>query len=253
MEQSTNAYLTINQVVKSFMNERNEQTLTNYERYLQICIEGYSDIQMFNINSVEVAYLSVDPDTKVAKLPVDYISLSKIAVNVCGQLWTLTLNEDMTPRRPESICPNPIETCSECDSASLGGYYFTPFWNNGYLQTALYSLGGGFNHTYYKIDTANRLIMFQGCVPTTEVILEYISTGVKAGGTPIPRAASQALKAYMQYALIRNDYRFSETQIQGAERRYNIELNALRRLEFSFTAEQFLDQFWAATSQGAKR
>jgi len=253
MEERITSYLTLNQVVKSFMNEKNEQGLVNFERYLQMAIEGYSDIQIFNINSVEVAYLSVDPDTKIAKLPADYIAMSKIAVNVCGQLVTLTVNNDITPLRPETICSAPIEDCTDCLSQINSGYYFSPFWYQGQYITTLYSVGGGFNFCYYKIDVANGRILFNGNVPHDEVILEYISSGVTAGGTPIPRQAAQSLKAYLHWRSCEYDNRVPMNEKVRKEQLYNIELNALRRLEYSFTMSEFLDTFWSCTGQGIKR
>lgn len=252
-EERITSYVTLNTVVKSFMNEKNEQSIVNYERYLQMAIEGFSDIRIFNLNSVEVAFLAVDPDTKIARLPSDFITMSKIGVKINNRYWTLTMNNDIVPIRPESICATPIESVESTDTTNYGGYYYAPFWRNGYLQTAFYSVGGGFNMAYYKIDEPNSRIIFNGNVPTDEVIMEYVSSGVMAGGSPIPRKAVPAIKAYLHWKTNLYDRNLSLGERQYMEQLYNVELNALRRLENSFTMDQFLDSFYSTTSQSVKR
>lgn len=246
-------YLTISQVVKDFMSERNEQGIVNYERYLQMCINGFSDIAIFNLNSVNVAYLSVDPDTKIARLPMDFIKMSKIGINICNRFWTFTLNNDLVTPRPETICAEPIETCDSCADTITGGYFFAPHWYNGVYVSALYGLSGGFNTAYYKIDEPNWRILFSGYIPNDEVILEYISSGVTAGGSPIPRKAAPALKAYLHWKSTLYDNRISQGDKRYYEELYNKELYSLSRLENTFTISEFLDSFYSTTSQTVKR
>jgi hypothetical protein len=252
-EERITSYVTLNTVVKSFMNEKNEQSIVNYERYLQMAIEGFSDIRIFNLNSVEVAFLAVDPDTKIARLPSDFITMSKIGVRINNRYWTLTMNNSIVPIRPETICEQPIENVDSTDTTNFGGYYYAPFWRNGYLQTAFYSVGGGFNMAYYKIDEPNQRIIFNGNVPTDEVILEYVSSGVMAGGSPIPRKAVPAIKAYLHWKTNVYNTNLPISERQYMEQLYNTELNALRRLENSFTMDQFLDSFYSTLSQSIKR
>jgi len=252
MANKVNSYQTTLQVVKSFMNERNEKALTNIERYLQIAIEGYSQMQLFTMNTINVEYLKVDPNTNSALLPPDFITMTKIGVNIRGKLWTLTLNNDIVIPKVGSICDEPIERVSS-DTTISGGYFFAPHYRNGTFVETLYGLGGGFNVAYYRIDMENRVIYFDGRVPNNEVILEYKGSGVKAGGALIPRQAVPALKAYIYWKSIAKDTRLSMSERDMAKREYYEELHELKLLEFSFTMDEYLDAMYSTMSQGPKR
>jgi hypothetical protein len=244
------SYLSLQQVVKSFMNERGEKVLTNYEKYLQIAIEGFSSLNIFEMNTIDVAYLDVNTDTNVAELPVDFITMTKIGVRINGVLWTLSQNRDLILPRPETLCAD-IESTTTTDIS--GGYYFAPHYRYGAYMDTLYGVGGGFNVAYYRIDMTNRVIYFDGNVPNDEVILEYKSSGVKAGGALVPRQAAPALKAYLDWRITEMDFRQPMNEKQRKERLYDKELYSLTLLENSFTMEEYLDNAYSSYSQAPKR
>lgn len=252
--EKVNSYLPILSVVKAFLNERNEKSLTNIERYLQMAIEGWSDMSIFEMNAVNVAYLDVVDN--VAQLPSDFITHTKIGVRICGKMWTLTQNNDILIPRPETICPNDIETvcCTpDYDYTNLGSYFFFPHYRYGTYIDTLYGISGGFNTAYYRIDMENRLIYFNGCVPNDEVILEYKSSGVTSGSIIIPRQAIPALKAYLHWKTILYDPRVADNMKMNLERLYNFALTKLHALECSFTLNEFLDAMYSSYSQSPKR
>lgn len=247
--------LTIAQVVKAAMNERGEKTLTNFERYLQMALEGFSDMNTFEINSVEVAYLDIDPDTMLAELPSDFITMTKIGINKNGKMWTLTVNNDILLPPPSSICD--IEPAAVPGTQVIvpdGGYYFAPHYNRaGAWVDTMYGIGGGFNTAYYRIDMSRRVIYFQGHIPNNEVILEYKSNGIKGSGTIVPRQAVPALKAYLHWKVNLYNINVPMHEKQNFERLYNIELTKLTELENSFTMAEFLDTMYSTYSQSPKR
>ena len=252
MEQRATSYLTLMQVTKAFMNERGEKSLTNMEKYLQMAIEGYSDMQIFEVNTIDVAYLAVNTDTNTALLPADFITMTKIGVNIHGRLWTLTVNNDLLLPRPETICPDPIETVTT-ETVYDGGYFFSPHYRQGRYVSTLYGVGGGFNVAYYRIDMDRRVIYFHGNVPNDEVILEYKSSGVKVGGAIIPRQAVPALKAYLHWKTAEYDFRIPENEKARKERLYDKELYKLKTLECSFSMTEYLDNLYSTMSQAPKR
>lgn len=252
-EDKVTSFLTIQQVVKSFLNERGEKSLTNYEKYINLACEGFSELSIYNLNSINVEYITVNSETNVAILPVDFISMVKIGVNVNGRMWTLTVNNDILMPRPETICQNPIVTPTEVDLNALGGYWFAPHWYNGGWVDTLYGVGGGINSAYYRIDEKNGIILFSGQVYNNEIVLEYISSGVKAGGSAIPRSARPALKAYLHWKAIYYDTRYSRGDRDTAKRDYEEAAHALSMLTYSFTKDEFLDTVRGNYSQAPKR
>lgn len=252
-ERITN-FTDIDNVIKAFMSRRGEKSLTNFEKYRNIAIQGFSDLNLFNLNSIQVAYIPVDTDTKIARLPSDFLMLSKIGVNICGVVWTLTMNPNITMPRPETICSFPIEDCENCtDIANLGGYPFVPFWSNGVYISTLYGVSGGFNECYYKIDETNQRILLQGNIRNNEIILEYVSNGITSGLVPIPRIAQPALMAYLEWVTIEYDMRIPMQEKVRKENLYDKELVALNRVSMGFTCEEFLDVWYSTLNQGVKR
>lgn len=248
------AFLTIAQVVKSFMNERNERTLANYERYLQIAIEGFSEINLWELNNIEVAYLKMN-SAKVVQLPGDFLMYTKIGINLGGRIWTLTLNNDIVIPKPEDICPDPIEEVndSRSDFVPLGTWAFAPHFRRGEWTEGIYGLGGGFNQAYYRVDMKNRVILFDGVVPDSEIILEYKSTGVTCGGSIVPRQASQALKSYIHWKVAEYDPTENMGEKVRKENLYDKELSALSQFENKFTMDEFLDAMYSEYKQSPKR
>jgi hypothetical protein len=255
-----NAYLTLHQLVLSVINAKAEKDLTNYEHYLQIAIEGLSEeIFPYRAPSVEVAYLTLS-SAKMAILPADYIYYTKIAAKVGDRYVTLTLNKNMPPNRTYSqsdLCETTVANVSETSNEDLSTFGIIPFvphyYNGNYVDT-LYGLGGGTNFAYYKINERDRTITIQGVVQANEIILEYVSTGVKANGaTIIDRFVVPALRAYVLWRIIDNDVRVPMNEKLRKERLYIEEMDLLSHKQNTFTATELLDALYSTYAQTAKR
>jgi hypothetical protein len=105
------------------------------------------------------------------KLPADYIRYTKVAYKMGTQLYTLTLDNKMAFNFNPPVCEN-VQQAAE----SGFGIWFAPFYNRGVYYGALYSLGGGFNDAYYRVNEEKGLIQINGKVPRGgEIVLEYLS------------------------------------------------------------------------------
>ncbi len=253
MSEQAGNFVNLLNVVQSYQNERNEKSLTRTEKYLQLAIEGFSQLSTFELNSIETARLNLDVSTMSANLPPDFIEMVKIGIEIQGRLWTLTLNTNLIQPIPATICNVPVANVNTVtDTAVLSnGFYFTPYWYNGFYYTP-YGLSGGINTAYYKIDYGRNVIMFSGFTGNYPIILEYKSSGVSAS-TIVPRSAVPALKAYIHFANIRHDLRYNEGQIIAAENRYNIELYSLQRLNNSYNYDEIADILYGCFSQAPRR
>jgi hypothetical protein len=252
MSSEANNFVNLMHVVQSYMNEKGEKALTKVEKYLNLAIEGYSQINLWEMNTIDTARLDLDVNTMTARLPPDFLEMIKLGIEIRGKLYTLTVNNNLVKPEPLTICDAPIESVNVEDPPA-GGFYFAPYWYNGYYYSALFGVGGGFNCAYYRIDYNTNTVIFSGFTGAYPIILEYKSSGVKAGGALIPRTAIPALKAYIHFASIRHDGRYSDSQINEAERRYNVELYSLQRLNNSFSYAELCDTLYSTYSQSIKR
>lgn len=254
MTQQANNFLSLDQIVKMAMSERGEKALTNYERYLQSAIECYAQMAIFEMNTISTARLDLDVNTMTAPLPPDFVTMIKIGIEIRGKLHTLTVNNNLLKPDPTTICDNlPVTETNVTNNANNLGYYFGPYYWNGYLYQARYGQGGGINCAYYRIDYNNNTIIFDGFTGDYPIILEYKSSGVSASGGIVPREASEALKAGIHYYTIRNNAKYSPSERQEAERRYNIELYSLSRMNLSFNYDEIMDVLYSTYKQSPKR
>jgi hypothetical protein len=252
MAERVTSFISIIDITKQFMNQRKEKSLANFEGYVQSAIEIYSDINIFDNNNIQVAYISVNPDTNTAILPVDFISYTKIGFRKNGRLYTLTMNNDIALPPESSICSVDIDDITETTETN-GGYYFAPHYRYGAYIDTLYGMGGGFNIAYYRIDMTNRTIVFKGRVPENEIVLEYISSGVTSGTILVPRQAVPSVIAGLHWKTIEYDSRFGVGDKQRKEQLYYAERRKLVSLNCSFTMSELMDALYEGYAQSPKR
>jgi hypothetical protein len=252
-----NGYVPLRSIAKSVMNELKVKDFADYENILQLVVEGALEINIHSSPSVEVKYLTV-PASGVVKFPTDMLYYTKIGVRSGGRVWTLTLNREMvTPARyadgENTLCevtPEDIATNSDPADA-MATYGYVEFFQG---QAPLYGISGGVNSAYYNVDYGRRTISISGSIPSQELILEYVSTGITvSGATMIPRTAVPAIKAYTHWKYIEYDPRFHLGDKQRKERLYDIELVALADVDLSFTMDEFLDTIYSSSRQTIKR
>ncbi len=230
------ALITIEQVVDSFLNERDEKSLENYRRYLRIIVEGYTDL---NINLVRIPkpYHAVVNSNNMVKLPPDYIDYIKIGVLYEGKIWTLTENK--------SIAFN-SETINAIEIRDETGEIEVPVWQD-------YTAGGGINFGEYRIDIANRRIIFYGNMKGMEIYIEYVSSGiVLSEKTYVPRDMLPLLKSYLNWIITENNQKAGiNSKLRTAEL-YNHQYARYVQRKSSFTISELLDAIRSGYSMGPK-
>lgn len=242
---------TINYVVMSVLNRLRDYTMRDYSFLEQIIIEGYSELNLWHLDNIEVVYLRMS-EAKTVDLPADYVDYCKIGIPINGKIKVLTNNENiLLPRKFEdgTDVGNADETVSGDD-----GIFFIDHFRNGNFIAGLYGSTGGRDQAYYKIDRETRRIVFSGSVPRGEIVLEYISSGVNLqGSTLIPAEAIPALRAYALWQLIENDRKVPASEKERKKAAYEEEIEALRFFQTSFTADEYKKHVWKSTKQSIKR
>lgn len=218
------------------------------ERYTNFAIRAFETLRMFSINSVKVAYLSMN-ELLCAKLPDDYIDYVKVGINMRGVIWTLGMNSDIALPR-DADCGNDARDLYTGNLVyPTGGYYFTDHYRDGEFVGGLYGMGGGFREAYYRIDRERHQIVFSGPTPRGEVVLEYKSSGISSQ-TLIPREAVNAIVAYIHYKRNINKDRVSMLTFKEL---FDEEEQKLRSLNFKFTYEEYMDMLYSNSRQTLKR
>ena len=145
-------------------------------------------------------------------------------------------------------------TDTDDDEGTINVVFFTDHFRNGQFVGGLYGLPGGIDDAYYRVDKDNRQIIFSGSVPRSEIVLEYITSGLKADGSSlIPRQAVPTLRAYIDWVAIENDPRMSQAEKIRKKALYDEAETKLRSLELTFTGDELKRAIWSGMRQSPKR
>jgi hypothetical protein len=241
----------INYVVMSVLNRLKDYSMRHYSFLEQIIIEGYSDLNLWHLDNVEVVYLRMS-EAKTVDLPPDFVDWTKIGVPMAGKLRVLTNHKKiLLPRQFADGAP--VGNTDDA-GANIEAVYFTNHFRNGQFVGGLYGMPGGADQAFYRLDRETRTIIFSGSIPRAEIVLEYISTGVKLGGsTVIPREAVPALRTYALWQLIENDPKVGAAQKERKKEQYEEQVHALDFFQSAFTKDEYKRHVYKHTRQTPKR
>ena len=247
-------FVTLQNIVSNVLNDKNIYSKENYKRYMQWVIRAYTQLNLYNLDSIEVDYLTMS-DSGAVSLPDDYIKYTKIGVCSSGRVVVLGLNKDLcTPRGAEcGIDINDYFNSSDPDIVS-DGYYFAPHYRSGSYIPKLYGYTGGFAESYYKVDGERRQIQFSSSVNRNEIVLEYISSGISLSGvTYIPRQAVEPLIAFCHWQEAKFDAKTPVTKLRELKNDYLEEETKLTFFENAPTIQEIQDAMYSTWSQTPKR
>lgn len=230
--------------------------MKQYMRFTQIAIEGFSEeLSLFHLDAgSEVVYLHMSV-AKTCALPSDYVDYLKIGYPINGSLKVITRNDNiLLPRVFDDDGTAIGNTTINDTTVPFGAVYFQDHWRNGSFVGGLYGLPGGIDVAGFRVDRENRQLVFSGETPRSEIILEYISSGLKlGGGSLIPRECVAALRTYVLWKKDENDPRISLNAKLRLEDQHEKEIAALRSFQLSFTASEYLQMVYQSYTQSPKR
>jgi hypothetical protein len=240
---------TINYVVMSILNRLKQYSMRNYSYLEQILIEGYTDLNMWHLNNIEVVYLRMS-EAKTVTLPCDFIDYCKIGIPINGKIRVLTNDENILfPRK----FADGEDVGNVGDNVNSNLYFTNHYCGSNYVNS-LYGLSGGVDGAKYRVDKEKRTIIFSGSVPRAEIVLEYISSGVSLQGTTvIPREAVSTLRAYLLWQIIENDRKVSMNEKERKKAQYEEEVAAMRFFQLAPTADEYRRNLYKSIKQSIKR
>lgn len=245
--------VTIRQVVMAVLNRLNQYDLKSYKRLTQIAIEGYTELALWHINSLEVVYLHMSA-SKTVNLPSDFISYTKIGIPINGKLRVLTNKEQILLPRFFDTGEAVGNTDGDDTEGISNAIFFSDHFRSGQYIGGLFGLPGGIDTAYYRVDYENRQIVFSGTTERSEIVLEYVSSGLRADGSSlIPREAVPALRNYVIWQKDINDPRVAMNLKEMAKREYEESVEALRAFTNTFTADEYKRMVYSTARQSPRR
>lgn len=252
----TAGLVTLRYIVMSTLNRLQDYTLKNYKRFLQIAVECFTEEMAIYHAGVgnEVIYTHMSA-AKTVNLPADFIDWLKIGTSVNGKLRVLTKKDSILLPRTFDDTGLPVGNTDGDDTEGISNcIFFSDHFRNGQFIGGLYGLPGGIDTAYFRVDYENRQIVFSGETERSEIVLEYISSGLKADGSSlVPRQLVAPIRNYILWQMVDNDPRISFNEKERRKREYEEAVNALRSLELSFTKDDYLRMCYSTARQTPRR
>lgn len=234
----TKGFVTLNQVVASVLNKKNDYSKHGRKRLLQFAIEGYREFGLYHIPSIEAEWLPVNNDIKTVTLPDQTMEFISVGIALEGRYWEFSkLESGINPEGFNRVNPDRQEVVQR-ETTQLINYGFP----------------GGENDFMYYHDKPNRRLVIYSPFDLNEVLVYYKSSGISSSGnTVIPIHAFQALRAYIQMEDVDDDPMVSMGEKQRREMKYLGHLKNMRDIENRFTVDEFLDAIRSGYGQTFKR
>lgn len=241
----------VNYVTMSILNRMREYSMRHYMYIAQLVIEGYTQLALWHLDTIEVVYLRMSA-AKTVDLPNDYVDYVKIGIPINGKLKILTHKENIL--LPRTFADGAPVGNADDESGSSGAIFFTDHFREKQFVAGMYGLTGGLDNAYYRIDRESRQIVFSGTIENGEVVLEYVSSGIKLSGqTNIPREAVPALQTYVWWQMAEFDRKIPANETERRKQNYLEEESKLDTFQSMFTKEEYQRHVWKSTKQTIKR
>lgn len=253
--ENVSALKSIRYVVMSALNRLGQYSDKEVDRFMVAATEYFSEyLNLFHIDSIEVAYLKTN-GTSQLQLPPDFVSHTKVGVDINGEIWVLGLNEHLVKPRAEA-CGDllPLTGGPGGSSFPSGGYLFADHYRDGSFIAGMFGRGGGWNMAYYNIDKGSRMLLIDGSVPRGEIILEYIGSGVKKDGTTlVPLECVDSMRQFVILQAMKFDKKWNGNDVRMQERTLEKAEMLMERFITTPTMEEILDLFYESYRAGIKR
>jgi hypothetical protein len=269
----TSGLVTIRHIVMQVLNRVQDYSMRQYKRLVEIAIEGIEELRLFHSEEgLEVVYLHMSAD-KTVQLPSDFIDFVKVGYPLDGKIRLITRNDNIL--LPRTFYGSVIGGSFVADTgeaignttygAVIGGVFvadtedpnqifFSDHFRNGQFIGGLFGLPGTIDQAYYRLDRENRQIVFSGVTPRSEIVLEYISTGMKSDGSSmVPRETIIPLRAYILWQMVEHDMKVPESERTRRKAEYKDAVEALRSFKNSLAMEEYKKMLYTTSHQSAKR
>lgn len=234
----TSTFITIDHVVNSYLNWKNIADLGDYDRFKQILIEGFTDLNIFHTTYFRTHKATVNEVNQI-RLPSDYIDWLVVYVEVDGEKFELDHNDNLIIPVPDN-CGEVVVFDEHLMAPTKKGYKYTTRRRNVF---------GGF-----KIDSVRKVCQFTGNIKGINIYIEYSATGIPETGVVfVPRELLTVLRSFLDWQLKEADDMIPPIKTQRAENTYGRLLMAYYEHKDQLSGKEYLNLFRDSMTQGIKR
>lgn len=213
----------LHQIVTDFIDERDEQSLDNLDRYMNFGIKCIRDLHMRSNGAPSVKMLPIDENTQTVKIPDDCITVLAIAeLTSKNDLKLLTVKDGMV--------------LNEHPSRGFGGYAsFNGLFGKLFDAPSVYGAA-------YKIDPFHSRIKVSEEVKSDCLYVEYLADIQKIDGKFIVHPYDEeAVMGFIRYANIRSNMDVPLYERREAKSLYEEARDDSIAMNRSFTMKELKD------------
>ena len=221
-------YGTLKTIVTDVLNDLFNGDTGRYFQFLRWAVRGYQQLKLQVLTGNKSVELTPQTNPYCVVLPNDYLSFVAIGYNKNGRF--IRFNEEMRMA---------VTTSQDCGKEVQAG---------DEEQPATYPTNVCDRYYTYKIDEQNNRILLQGYPILEQVVLIYVSSGVKVGEqTYVPAIATEAVIAFIHWQY--SQFNTNSTNAEKAERlaRWSMELKKIQRLNINL--DNLYDAYFAVVDK----
>lgn len=245
--------VTLDSIIKNYINEKGASSKHGYMRYLQILINGMKEMN-YDVSGRATFQECIVSDQCTIPMPLNMISMIGVyGLTEQGQ-WFAYAKSSKQSMSVKEACG--VQVKSVGDTELINQSYLTAFGYNSVESYANHNRNGENTGGYYNQPGGNPYTFREnhqmGTIELSsntsyKVILEYLPSAVQINGEfMVHPFLLEPLLAWLRYATMRSKRNVSQQEIQMLKRDYN-NFKRLAKLRFnSFSAADFKNAFRSA-------
>ncbi len=207
-----------------------DSTYKHRIRFTRNLVNGYRRLNMFMNSITEVKTVVLAYDNAI-NLPCSFLYVTKVGIRRPGYpcIAILTLSNDIN----RSVLSD-SDCCQYLSDVWSGGYagpgytFYNAWGANGYYFGELYGMGRTVinNGTYSINKSTGTLYIGSNCPPDSEIVVEYVGTGLDGGLKYVPTELKEVLEFYAKWRHYMDN---NPSMAQMNHELYKKEYNILKR------------------------
>lgn len=242
-------YTTVDKIVKSACMEEGDYGLHQYQMFLEWALECVQDFRIDSVHEVKTVIETVDSISTIP-FPSDYVSWLKVGVKIGDRVKTLITNDRLSnhfdldssgnEEANERYTPNYTDSLNA--TSDYTGYWFRNVLFDGISNGNIFGYGNGSQgEGDFKVDRANRRFVFTSDLVGTDLLIEYVSTGLdESSDTLVEETLRKAVKYYILWRKAQRSKSYGMGEKELARRDWAEAKRIALRRNFSVDAEKLM-------------
>jgi len=265
---STQGYVTLDSIIRSACEERDDLSLKKYRKYEMWALESLQEMRIDVAQEIKTTSYTIDQYTLSVPFPKDMAKWTKIGHKEGDRIKVFTVNNRLILTNDTDDCGLPVKNAkyvpnysilgfdqnSGIDEADSNGFWLNNWGTYADTSGAIYGFGAGVQGDgQFRIDSANRRFVFDSRYANKLIYIEYVTNGINpSGGSLVDEVIERAIKYYILWRDCENDPNRGLGEKQRAEDQYRNQERLAYRRTSDLTWDKIIQIFRSGVMQTPK-